>query len=164
LELTVLTFIRIQAARTLFITWRLGVDMNNYVWSALHVSFFPKAMLQDYESAGWNLSDVVDVVDDIFQTYRSMPPEGKILGVVDGMPAWIDKPPVPNSVLLSDELARLASEYKNDRVQLNDAYVAAMVSDGPLEQTKQQAVRDQIVQRKSQYTADIAAAKLKYPI
>ena len=84
LELTVLTFIRIQAARILFTTWLLGVDMNNYVWSASHVSFFPKAMLQDYESAGWNLSDVVDVVDDIFQTYRSMPPEGKILGVVDG--------------------------------------------------------------------------------
>ncbi|EAU2329964.1 tail assembly chaperone [Salmonella enterica] len=138
--------------------------MNNYVWSALHVSFFPKAMLQDYESAGWNLSDAIDVVDSLFQTYRAMPPDGKMLGVVDGMPAWIDKPPVPNSVLLSDELARLASEYKNDRAQLNDAYVAAMVSDGPSEQTKQQAVRDQITQRKAQYTADIAAAKLQYPV
>lgn len=138
--------------------------MNNYVWSALHVSFFPKSMLQDYELAGWNLSDAIDVGDSLFQTYKAMPPDGKMLGVVDGMPAWIDKPPVPNSVLLSDELSRLASEYKNDRVQLNDAYVAAMVSDGPSEQTKQQAVRDQITQRKAQYTADIAAAKLQYPV
>lgn len=138
--------------------------MNNYVWSASHVSFFPKAMLQDYESAGWNLSDVVDVVDDIFQTYRSMPPEGKILGVVDGMPAWIDKPAAPNSVLLSDVLTSLASDYKNDIAQLNTAYLAAIVNDGPSETTKQQAVRDQITQRKAKYVSDIAAAKLQYPV
>ena len=138
--------------------------MNNYVWSALHVSFFPKAMLQDYESAGWNLSDAIDVVDSLFQTYRAMPPDGKMLGVVDGMPAWIDKPAAPNSALLSDALTSLASDYKNDIAQLNTAYLAAIVNDGPSETTKQQAVRDQITQRKAKYVSDIAAAKLQYPV
>lgn len=121
-------------------------------------------MLSDYESAGWDLSDVVDVVDDVFQTYREMPPEGKMLGVVEGMPAWIDKPPVPNSALLSDALTTLAQDYKNDIAQLNTAYLAAIVSDGSSETTKQQAVRDKITQRKAKYVSDIAAAKLQYPV
>ncbi|MCT6423288.1 phage tail protein [Escherichia coli] len=56
--------------------------MNNYVWSASHVSFFPKAMLQDYESAGWNLSDVVDVVDDIFKHTDQCHQKVKFLGLL----------------------------------------------------------------------------------
>ncbi|EIF9806307.1 tail fiber assembly protein [Escherichia coli] len=109
--------------------------MNNYVWSALHVSFFPKAMLQDYESAGWNLSDVVDVVDDIFQTYRSMPPEGKILGVVDGMPAWIDIPPptheeqIAAAELEKQQLINQVNEYMNSKQWPGKAAIGRLKDD-----------------------------------
>ncbi|EBZ1621346.1 tail fiber assembly protein [Salmonella enterica subsp. enterica serovar Pomona] len=95
--------------------------MNNYVWSALHVSFFPKAMLQDYESAGWNLSDAVDVGDSLFHTYRAMPPDGKMLGVVDGMPAWIDIPPptheeqIAAAELEKQQLINQVNEYINSK-------------------------------------------------
>ncbi|MBJ9225134.1 hypothetical protein GHT39_05580 [Citrobacter braakii] len=55
-------------------------------------------------------------------------------------------------------------KYKQDIADLNTAYLAAIVNDGPAEVTKQQVVRDQITQRKAQYVADIAAAKEKYPV
>ncbi|EOT9742873.1 hypothetical protein ACNEP8_004987, partial [Escherichia coli] len=163
-ELTVLTFIRIQAARTLFITWRLGVDMNNYVWSALHVSFFPKAMLQDYESAGRDLSDIIEIDDMVFQTFTSAPPEGKQLGVVNGMPSWVDRLAPPNSELRKSALSSLSSEYQDDIEKLNRVWLAAAVNGGVNETAKKDSVLAQINARKLQYANDRAAIIAQYPV
>ncbi|HCL4433124.1 TPA: hypothetical protein N2F56_000895 [Salmonella enterica] len=76
----------------------------------------------------------------------------------------IVNPPKTNEEMLSIELSSLGVKYKDDIYELNTSYLAAIVSDGPSEITKQQVVRDQITQRKAQYVADIAAAKEKYPI
>lgn len=76
----------------------------------------------------------------------------------------IVNPQPTNSQLLSKELSELSIVYKNDIYELNASYLAAIVSDGPSEVTKQQIVRDQINQRKAQYISDIANAKDKYPV
>lgn len=76
----------------------------------------------------------------------------------------IVNPPKTNEEMLSIELSSLGAKYKDDIYELNTSYLAAIVSDGPSEVTKQQIVRDQITQRKAQYVADISTAKEKYPI
>ncbi|ELM3737069.1 hypothetical protein RYR42_002561 [Edwardsiella piscicida] len=69
-----------------------------------------------------------------------------------------------NKKSLQLEIQRLSLEYDQDIKQLNALYLAAVVSDGPGEVAKQQAVRDAITARKAQYAADKEAARLKYPI
>ena len=73
-------------------------------------------------------------------------------------------PKLTNSELLQLELEQISSLYQLDIDNLNQAYLAAVVSDGPGEPAKQQAVRDAITARKAQYAADKEAARLKYPI
>ncbi|MFB6412824.1 hypothetical protein [Edwardsiella piscicida] len=69
-----------------------------------------------------------------------------------------------NKKSLQLEIQRLSLEYDQDIKQLNALYLAAVVSDGPGEVAKQQAVRDAITARKAQYAADKEAARLKYPV
>lgn len=76
----------------------------------------------------------------------------------------IVNPPKTNQELLQEELQAISKKYQEDIDALNQAYLAAVVSDGPGEVAKQQAVRDAITARKAQYSADKEAARLKYPI
>jgi hypothetical protein len=76
----------------------------------------------------------------------------------------IINPQPTNTQLLAMELTELSITYKSDIYELNTSYLAAIVSDGSSEVTKQQIVRDQINQRKSQYVSDIADAKEKYQV
>lgn len=76
----------------------------------------------------------------------------------------IVNPQPTNSQLLTKELSELSAAYKNDIYELNTSYLAAIVSDGPSEVTKQQIVRDKINQRKDQYISDVANAKEKYQV
>ncbi|MGL5103067.1 MAG: tail fiber assembly protein [Plesiomonas sp.] len=87
-----------------------GSDMkkNTYIWSAKNISFFPVANISDYKNSGWDVSDVIDIDDAVFDTYKNAPQNGKKLGVDNaGMPAWVDIPPLTN-----DELVQLADEKK----------------------------------------------------
>jgi hypothetical protein len=139
--------------------------MNNYAWSSKNNAFFPVGDLQEYSSAGWDLSDSKEVSGELFQEFIVQPPPGKQRGVgPDGMPAWVDLPPRPNDELLHDELQKISDQYKLDINELNQAYLAAIVSDGPGEVAKQAAVRSAIDERKAQYVADKAAAREKYPV
>lgn len=140
--------------------------MNKFKYSPSTNYRYPTAFLSSYAESGTLPADVIDISDDISDLYfDSIPPAGKVrIAGQDGLPAWGDIPEPPNDVLLSQELSSLGNAYKKDIADLNTAYLAAIVSDGPSEVTKQQVVRDQITQRKSQYVADIAAAKEKYPI
>lgn len=68
--------------------------LKNYGWSAKNNAFFPTGMIDDYVSAGWDLSDLVVVADILFDEFSGVAPQGKTRGVGgDGMPAWIDIPP-----------------------------------------------------------------------
>ncbi|WP_370557374.1 tail assembly chaperone [Edwardsiella tarda] len=126
--------------------------------------FFPYALQPDYEkSLSWP-DGGVDVDDEVFIKFKT-PPEGKVRIVgADGYPAWGDIPPKTNEELLKNELQAISKKYQEDIDALNQAYLAAVVSDGPGEPAKQQAVRDAITARKAQYAADKEAARLKYPV
>lgn len=65
---------------------------SNCVWSAQNNAFFPIAYLADYKSAGWDLTDIVDVSEDIYSEYTQHY-EHKVRGISNtGMPCWIDAP------------------------------------------------------------------------
>lgn len=137
--------------------------MSNYVWSTMHLAFFPKVMLNDYENAGWDLSDITEIDDLVFQTFTSAPPEGKQLGVVNGMPSWVDKLAPPNSELRKSALSALSSTYQDDIEKLNRAWLAAAAEDGVNETAKKDAVLAQKNARKTQYASDRAAIIAQYP-
>lgn len=82
--------------------------MSDYKWSPSHNNFFPESMLSEYKQAGWDLSDLISIGDDIFNKFSSTPPEGKVRACGDdGMPSWIDSP-LPSH----DELTKEAETKK----------------------------------------------------
>ncbi|NIG77832.1 tail assembly chaperone [Klebsiella sp. Ap-873] len=137
--------------------------MNKYKWSSKNLAFFPDSLISSYEEAGWDISDLVDVSDDIYMEFTGNFPNGKTLGEENGMPSWVDIPPESNEVILTGIMINLGNEYKKDIADLNAAYLSAIVNDGPTEVTKQQLVRDRMSIRKDKYISDIADAKAKYP-
>ncbi|WP_273761520.1 hypothetical protein [Aeromonas hydrophila] len=137
----------------------------NYLWIPSSLVFIPEYLSGDYSSSGWDLSGGKLVNEDVFNEFSVQPPAGKIRGVdVNGMPCWDDAPTIPNEDLLHDELQKISDQYKLDINELNQAYLAAIVSDGPGEVAKQAAVRFAIDERKAKYVADKASAREKYPV
>lgn len=127
--------------------------------------FYPYFLKGEYEASGSWPGHGVDVSQDVFSEFTSQPPFGKRVGSgEDGYPCWVDIPARPNDQLLHDELQVISNQYKLDINELNQAYLAATVSDGPGEVAKQAAVRSAIDERKAQYVADKAAARDKYPV
>lgn len=107
----------------------------------------------------------IDVDQSAFSQFTSQPPDGKTLGVdPSGMPAWVDIPARPNSELLHDALERASAKYQSDMSELNQAYLAAIVSDGPSEAVKQMTVRAAIEERKAIYVAEKNSAREMYPV
>ena len=66
--------------------------MNKYKWSAKYNAFFPIEMLHAYQSSWDDLSDLIDIDDTVEAEFNGEPPEGKVRGVNDGIPAWVDIP------------------------------------------------------------------------
>ncbi|MGL6118500.1 tail fiber assembly protein [Plesiomonas sp.] len=92
----------------------MNTNKNTYVWSAKNIAFIPVANITDYELTGWDISNVINVDDDVFDLFLGSPPENKQLGVDDaGLPAWVDKPP-----LTYDELVQIA-EIEKQNLLLN---------------------------------------------
>ncbi|MHB0661292.1 tail fiber assembly protein [Escherichia coli] len=71
-----------------------------YVWSASNNAFFEKDQLERFISAGWELNDIVDVGDELFNEFVE-PPAGKVRVVKNGFPAWDDIPEPPREELIS---------------------------------------------------------------
>lgn len=140
--------------------------MSEYSFSPSKIAFYSNALREThYKPRGAWPSDAFDIDDSISSEFITpTPPEGKIIGVVDGYPSWVDAPALPNEELLTREITALSKVYKADINELNTAYLSAIVSDGPAEVTKQQIVREQISQRKAKYAIDIVEAKEKYPV
>ena len=63
---------------------------------------------------------------------------------------------------LAASLAALADDYKADMQTLNQNWLAAAVADGTQETAKKTAVTQAIADRKTQYIADLAAARTKF--
>lgn len=65
-----------------------------YLYSAKHNAFFPVPLLQIYIDAGWDLSDGLEVSEEVFIEFTSAPPYGKARGHgTDGYPWWVELPP-----------------------------------------------------------------------
>lgn len=84
--------------------------------------------------------------------------------VVMGHLAGLHAPPRPNEEILHEILDGLSASYQSDMSELNQAYLAAIVSDGPSEEIKQVAVRSAIAERKATYVAEKNAAREMYPV
>lgn len=113
---------------------------------------------ESYENLPDDLLEVTD--EELSSFWKKSAPEGKQLGAADGRPAWVSIPAVIES--LPVRLSKLSTIYKADISALNESYLSVLVNDGINETAKLQVVRDQIAERKSQYAADIAAAKSSY--
>lgn len=65
----------------------------NYIFSNTDNAFYPLSMRQQYTDAGTWPENGIRVSDDIFNEFTGPAPAGKIRGVVNEMPAWVDLPP-----------------------------------------------------------------------
>lgn len=74
------------------------------IFSPSQNKFFPVVLKPNYENAGVWPVDGVDVAYEVYLEFIANPPEGKTRGVVDVMPAWIDKP-APSHEQLVDQAA-----------------------------------------------------------
>lgn len=84
-------------------------------WSAAHNAFFYPNDMKFYASAGWDLSDCIDVDESIFEEFKESP-QGKVRGVdSDGMPCWMDEPPPPP--LSHEEEVAIADGNKHQLLQ-----------------------------------------------
>jgi hypothetical protein len=125
--------------------------------------FYPHSMKHRYEPQGTWPDGGVDVDEPTFSEFTSQPPAGKQLGEdASGMPSWVDIPARPNHELLHEILGRISAAYQEDMSKLNQAYLAAIVSDGPSEETKQMAVRSAIEERKAAYVSEKNSAREMY--
>ncbi|WP_333012677.1 tail fiber assembly protein [Kluyvera sichuanensis] len=62
------------------------------IFSPSQNKFFPVVLKPNYEKAGVWPVDGVGVTYEVYLEFIANPPAGKERGVVDGMPAWVDKP------------------------------------------------------------------------
>ena len=91
--------------------------MKNYIYSAKNNAFFEISKRSLYDDADWDLSDAIEVDDDVFNEFTGTPPEGKERVAGDnGFPAWGDIPP-----LTHEQLVAAAETEKQSRIdQAND--------------------------------------------
>lgn len=59
------------------------------LWSAKNNVFIPALMRQQYETAGWDLSDCTEASSELAAEFMGQAPLGKMrISGEDGMPAW----------------------------------------------------------------------------
>lgn len=85
-------------------------DMNKYLFSATTNHFYPVAMIDSYKASGTLPDDTIDIEDSIAIEFLAAPPTGKRRGVINGLPAWVDIPPLSH-----EELVQMA-ENKRQRL------------------------------------------------
>lgn len=92
----------------------------SYVYSAKNNVFFFKPELPLYEKSGWDLSDIVDVSDDLFFEFtQDRNSEGlrRVAGS-DGLPAWEKLPPPTKEEELTN-----AEREKQSRISAANGYI-----------------------------------------
>ena len=65
---------------------------KNWAFSPAASAFYSYTLKDLFDAAETWPTDAVDISDDVRGQFW-VAPEGKILGAVDGMPAWVDAPP-----------------------------------------------------------------------
>ncbi|WP_190322485.1 tail fiber assembly protein [Enterobacter roggenkampii] len=101
---------------------------QKYIYSASRDSFFPLVLKESYEAAGSWPDDGVEVDETIFIQFTDNPPVGKVRsGNEDGLPSWVDAPP-----LTPEQMAATALQQKAWLINHASAVIAPLkdASDG----------------------------------
>lgn len=88
-----------------------GENKMTYQYSAKNNAFFRTAELGNYEDAGWDLSDLIDVTTEQFTAFtqdRTVDGLVRIAGN-DGMPTWGEIPPRTPEELEADAVSKKSS-------------------------------------------------------
>lgn len=89
-----------------------------YLFSPTTFGFYPSEMRDEYQEYGSIPDDVIEVSDETRDEYNFAPPEGKQLGVKNGLPAWVEPAP-----LTKKELVDAAEEQKQILISLANDYI-----------------------------------------
>lgn len=84
--------------------------MSKYKFSEKTNGFYPVELLESYEEAGTLPPDLLSVTDETYAIFIERPPEGKVRGSKQGMPAWVNIP------LPSKEQAKEHADIKKQQL------------------------------------------------
>ena len=94
---------------------------TDYIFSAFLNGFLPLAWKEEKEATGSWPDDAIEISYEDYLKFTTDAPEGKILGSVDGRPAWIDIPPptheeqIAAAELKKQQLINQANDYMNSK-------------------------------------------------
>ncbi|HHH1633154.1 TPA: tail fiber assembly protein [Yersinia enterocolitica] len=81
--------------------------MNNVYFSASTAGFYSEHLITDGSYDDSLPSDIVELTTAETETYKGVnPPLGKMLGVINGRPAWVDLPPPTHEELIASANAK----------------------------------------------------------
>ena len=86
------------------------MNMSKYLFSAKTNHFYPVSLINSYKASGTLPDDAIEIEDSISNEFLDVPPQGKRRGVVDGLPSWVNIPPLSH-----EELVQMA---ENNRQRL----------------------------------------------
>ncbi|EEJ0027416.1 hypothetical protein Y657_002372 [Salmonella enterica subsp. enterica] len=138
--------------------------MSKAYFSPSNLTFIPESWKNDgtYTDETWPSDAILLTDEQTEQFWKQNAPSGKILGVDNGLPAWVDIPQLMPDELYESELKSINDVYEADKAVLRDAYINALLFDGPTEQTKRTAIYNQLLARNQEYASNIEDLEQKY--
>lgn len=103
-----------------------------YFFTAGEIGFYDGAIKDVYEMAGTWPGDAREISDAEHAIYSGQPPQGKVLGAENGLPVWVDAPPLTQQeqVLLAESKRTVSrSEADTAIAPLQDALDLEMATD-----------------------------------
>ncbi|EIL5950599.1 tail fiber assembly protein [Escherichia coli] len=71
---------------------------HGFIWDGKNLRLLAYVLKSEYELNGMWPADGIDITEEVAYEFIKQPPEGKVIGVnEEGMPAWIDKPPITHA-------------------------------------------------------------------
>lgn len=101
-------------------------------FSASKVGFFSESDFEILNNAGNWPSDAVEVTQDQRVEFTGLPQDGKVLGSVDGLPAWVDIPLLTkeeNLAVAEAQKLQLRADADSEIVWRQDAVDAEIATD-----------------------------------
>lgn len=105
---------------------------TNYIFSAALNGFLPLAWKEEKEATGSWPDDAIEISYEDYLKFTTDASKGKILGSVDGRPAWVDIPPPTHEELIASAEAtklRLKAQAGAEIVWRQDAVDAGIATD-----------------------------------
>lgn len=104
----------------------------NYLYSPSANSFYAVSLMAEYRGANTLPDDAAPVEDSVYYQYSGEPPEGKIRGNKNGLPAWVDIPPPTREELIASAEAtklRLKAQADSEIAWRQDAVDAGIATE-----------------------------------